>query len=128
MDKALLIQLVGSTVGIAALIALAAWAGIARPTPPLDPAALAALLAEEFPDHHPHATWITADGAGAVARDGDRALVLWRRGDGYVAREADWSAVAQARPSQGRLTLRLPDAAPVLAVADETWPPRELAA
>ena len=122
----MLIQLIGSTIAITALVGFAAWAKIARPNPPLDAARLAALLAEEFPDHHPTATWISTDGAGALARSGDLALVLWRRGDGYVARDVAWSVVAGARSKSGRLTLRLADAAPVLAVGDNVWPPQIL--
>ncbi|MDI1364385.1 MAG: hypothetical protein PSX79_05875 [bacterium] len=128
MDKAMLIQLIGSAIAISVLVAIAAWARIARPTAPLDAAALGALLAEEFPDHHPTATWISADGAGALARDGDLALVLWRRGDGYVARDVAWSVVARARSKAGRLALRLADAAPVFAVSDDVWPPQSLVA
>ncbi len=126
LDKAMLIQLVGSTIAIAALVGFAAWAGIARPTPPLDAARLAALLAEEFPDHHPTATWIASDGSAALAREGDLALVLWRRGDGYVARDVAWPVVAGARSKNGKLTLRLADAAPALAVGDDVWPPQVL--
>lgn len=122
----MLIQLVGSAIAIAALVGFAAWARIARPTPPLDAARLAALLVEEFPDHHPTATWISTDGSAAVARVADLALVLWRRGDGYVARDVAWSVVAKARARNGRLTLRLADAAPVLAVGDDVWPPKIL--
>ena len=124
----MLVQLIGSAIAISVLVAIAAWAGIARPTAPLDAATLGALLAEEFPDHHPTATWISADGAGAVARDGDLALVLWRRGDGYVARDVAWSVVAQAQSKTGRRTLRLADAAPAFAVSDDVWPPRVLIA
>lgn len=128
LDKAMLIQLIGSAIAISALVGIAAWAGIARPTPPLDAAGLAALLAEEFPDHHPTATWISADGLGALARNGDTVLVLWKRGDGYVARELAWPVVAAARPKNGRLVLKTGDAAPVFAVADDVWPPQVLVA
>ena len=128
LDKALLIQLLGSAVAIAALVGLAAWAGIARPSPPLDAQTLATLLADEFPDHHPTATWISADGSGALAREGDRVLVLWRRGDGYVARETRWQALAAATAQKGRVKLPVDDASPVFAVADDIWPPRTLAA
>ena len=127
MDKALLIQLGGSVVAVALLVAFAAWMGVARATPPLEPDSAKALIALEFPDHQPHAVWISADGAGLIAREGERALILWRRGDGYVARDVAWPAVAALRPVNGRLTLRLPDARPVLAVNDDAWPPKELA-
>lgn len=127
MDKALLIQLGGSVVAVGLLVAFAAWLGAPRPTPPLDTEGAEALLAIEFPDHAPSAVWISADGAGLIARVSSEALVIWRRGDGYVAREAPWSAVSAVRPSNGRLALRVGDGRPVFAVADDVWPPRELA-
>lgn len=126
MDKALLIQLGGSVVAVALLVAFAAWMGVARPTPPLDAKAAKALLSLEFPDHKPNAVWIAADGAGLIARAGEEVLVVWRRGDGYVARQAAWTAVAALTPANGRLSLRLADARPVFAVADDVWPPKEL--
>ena len=128
LDKAMLIQLLGSAVSISLLVGLAAWAGLARPTPPLDAVGLAALLAQEFPDRNPTATWISADGLGALARDGAVVLVLWKRGDGYVAREIPWPALAAARSKPGRRVLKTGDAAPAFAVADNVWPPKELAA
>lgn len=124
----MLIQLVGSAIAISVLVGLSALAGIARPTPPLDAASLSALLAQEFPDHRPMASWISADGRAALARDGDTALVLWRRGDGYVARDLDWAAVLTAPSLRGRRILKTADGRPSLAVADDVWPPKELAA
>lgn len=123
----MLIQLGGSVVAVALLVAFAAWLGVARATPPLDGESARALLDLEFPDHRPDAVWIAADGAGIIAREGDLALVLYRRGDGYVARDLPWSAVAALRPTNGRLTVRLADARPVFAVNDDAWPPKELA-
>jgi hypothetical protein len=127
LDRALLIQLVGSAVGIALLVGLAAWMGVARPTPPLCPESAKVLLNLEFPDHRPDKLWISADGAALIAREGALALVLYRRGDGYVARDLPWSAIASLKPTKGRLTLRLSDARPVVAVKDDVWPPREFA-
>jgi hypothetical protein len=127
LDKALLIQLGGSVIAVALLVAVAAWLGAARPTPPLDAEAAKALLAVEFPDHTPRSVWIAADGAGLIARASNEALVIWRRGDGYVAREAPWNVVAAVRPTGGRLALRLGDGRPVFAVSDDVWPPEELA-
>lgn len=127
MDKALLIQLGGSVVAVALLVAVAAWLGAARPTPPLDVEAARSLLAVEFPDHKPTALWVAADGAGLIARENDQALVIWRRGDGYVAREAPWRDISDLRPSHGRLSIRVGDGRPVFAVADDRWPPEELA-
>jgi hypothetical protein len=126
LDKALLIQLGGSVLAVALLVAFAAWLGVARSTPPLDAEAAKALLDIEFPDHRPNAVWIAADGAGIIAREGLLALVLYRRGDGYVARDLPWSTVAALKPTNGRLTLRLSDARPVFAV-NGAWPPKELA-
>ncbi len=123
---ALLIQLGGSVAFIVLLVALSAWLGVARPTPPLDAESAKALLSMEFPDHRPDAVWIAADGAGLIAREGALALVLYRRGDGYVARDLPWSTVAALKPTNGRLTLRLADARPVFAVNDDAWPPKEL--
>ncbi|WP_354072116.1 hypothetical protein [Caulobacter sp. 1776] len=125
MDKAMLIQLGGSVVAVALLVAFAAWLGVARATPPLDAESARALLDLEFPDHRPDAVWIAADGAGVIAREGDLALVLYRRGDGYVARDLPWSVVAALKPTNGRLTVRLADARPVFAVNDAVWPPKE---
>jgi hypothetical protein len=127
LDKALLIQLGGSVAAVALLVAFAAWMGVARATPPLDPDIADALLALEFPDHKPDAVWIAADGAGIIAREGALALVLYRRGDGYVARDLPWSAVAALKPTKGRLALKLSDARPAFAVNDDVWPPKELA-
>ncbi|KRA65019.1 hypothetical protein ASD79_18975 [Caulobacter sp. Root655] len=128
MDKALLIQLVGSATAVALLVGLAAWARIARPTPPLDGQAARTLLADEFPDDPVDALWTAADGTGAVARSGDLALVLWRKGDGYVARAVPWAQARAATVEGGRLKLRLADASPRLSVSDgAAWPPPELA-
>jgi hypothetical protein len=128
LDKALLIQLLGSAAAVALLVGLAAWAGVPRPAPPLDPARARALLAEEFPDHPVQALWIAADQAGAVARSGDLALVLWRKGDGFVARAAPWAEALTGPVAHGRVRLRRVEGAPRLAVDDGAWPPPELAA
>lgn len=122
-----MIQLGGSVVAVALLVAFVRWLGVARPTPPLDVAAAKALLELEFPDHHPRAIWIAADGAGLIARDGDLALILYKRGDGYVARDLPWMAVAALKPAGGRLSVRVSDARPTFAVSDDVWPPKELA-
>ena len=126
MDKALLIQVLGSAVAVSLLVALAAWARISRATPPLDAQGARALLAVEFPDDRIDALWIAADRAGLIARSGDRALVLWRKGDGYVARETAWADALSATVDQGRLTLRIADGAPRLALKDGAWPPPDL--
>ncbi|MFT4254914.1 MAG: hypothetical protein QM608_20820, partial [Caulobacter sp.] len=94
--------------------------------PDLDEAAARALLAEEFPDHRIEGLWIAEDRAGLIARSGGEGLVLWRRGDGYVARSAPWAALTAARPADGRLALAAVDGGPRLRVA--SWPPAEAGA
>ena len=126
MDKALLIQVLGSAVAVSLLVALAAWARISRATPPLDVEGARALLTLEFPDERVDALWIAADGAGLIARSGDRALVLWRKGDGYVARETAWADALSATVDKGRLKLKIADGAPRLALNGGAWPPAEL--
>lgn len=127
MDKALLIQLVGSAVAVSLLVAIAAWARIPRPTPPLDAQGAAALLAVEFPDDPVDALWIAADGAGLVARSGDRALVAWRKGDGYVARDLPLAAALAAKADSGFLRLKTADGALRLVLKDGAWPPPHFA-
>lgn len=126
MDWGMALQLAGSALAIALLVGLAAWAGLARPTPALDPSAALGLLAEEFPDHAIDALWIADDGAGLIARSGGEGLVLWRRGDGYVARAAPWPALAASRASEKGLSLTAVDGAPKLQI--QPWPPAEAAA
>ncbi|PVM86459.1 hypothetical protein [Caulobacter endophyticus] len=128
MDKALLIQLLGSALAVALLVGLAAWARLARPTAPLDQEAARRLLADEFPDHRIDAVWIGGDSASVVARSADQALVLWRKGDGYVARSAPWRDVAAAGVVDGRVRLAAVDGAPRLSLGDRAWPPAEAAA
>jgi len=125
LDKALLIQLLGSAVAVSLLVAIAAWARIPRPTPPLDAAGARALLAVEFPDDRVDTLWIAADGAGLIARSGERALVAWRKGDGYVARDLAWSAAMAARTHKGFVVVKTADGAPRLALKDGAWPPPE---
>jgi len=119
--------LAGSAVAVTLMVAIAAWARIARPTPPLDETAARALLAGEFPDHHPGEIWLAADGAGAVARAGGEALILFRLGDAWVARGLPWERALAAPVQRGRVHFRIGDpAAPWarLAVSGITpWPP-----
>lgn len=122
--------LLGSAFAVGLMVAIAAWARIARPAAPLDDAAARALLAAEFPDHHPTFLWIAADGAGLIARDGERALVVYRLGDSWVARDLRWDDALNAPVVRGTVRLKLRDAAaPVakLAVSGVTpWPPEDL--
>jgi hypothetical protein len=79
----------------------------------------------EFPDDRVDALWIAADGRGLVARSGERALVAWRKGDGYVARELAWSAALAAKADKGFIVLKTADGAPRLALRDGPWPPAQ---
>lgn len=128
MSVVMVIQLTGSAVAVAALVALVAWARLARPTPPLDRDTALRLLAEEFPDHRIDSVWMAGDGAGLIARSREEALVLWRRGDGYVARSASWASVIAAGVSEGRINLPSVDGVPRLVVGGQGWPPAGAAA
>ena len=124
-----LYTLIGSAVAVALMVAVAAWARIARPSPALDEVAARAMLAAEFPDHAPTRLWIAADGGGVIARDGVRALVLFRLGDSWVSRALAWDDAVRAPVRAGKVRLRLRDpAAPVAALAVSgvnPWPPQD---
>lgn len=129
MTHAFLVQLAASGVSVAALIALAAWARIARPLNPLDEATARRLLAEEFPGKPLEQIWVADDGAGALAKSRAAALVLCRLGDSYVARQIPWAQALSATFRSGRLSLDLADvAAPRAVILLPNWPPKDLAA
>lgn len=129
MTHAFLVQLAASGVSVAALIALAAWARIARPLNPLDEATARRLLAEEFPGKPLEQIWVADDGAGALAKSRAAALVLCRLGDSYVARQIPWAQALSATFRSGRLSLDLADvAAPKAVISLPNWPPQDLAA
>src|SRR5436853_7533603 len=86
----LYIQLAGSAAAVAVLVAVAAWANIAKSAPPLDEERARRLLAVEFPGRDPERIWVAVDGQGAVAKCGGMALVPCRLGDGFVARQIPW--------------------------------------
>lgn len=123
-----LIRLAVSALLIAVMIGVAAWARIARPTAPLDEAAARDLLAGEFPGMNPDYIWIAGDGAGAIARAGAEALVIYRLGDSWVARTLPWRLALLAPVHRGKVLLKLRDpAAPMarLAVSGVApWPPQ----
>lgn len=129
MSQGFFIQLAASGAAIGLLIALAAWARIARPIDPLNDAKARALLADEFPGRTLDAVWVAQDGAGALAKSGGLALVVCRLGDGFVARQIPWAQALQASFRDGRLSVDLADvAAPRAVIALPAWPPKELAA
>jgi hypothetical protein len=129
MNHALYIQLAGSGAAVALLVAVAAWANIARSAPPLDEAGARRLLALEFPGREPERIWVAVDGQGALAKCGAMALVLCRLGDGYVARQIPWAQALAASFNGGRLTIDLRDvAAPSAVISLPAWPPKNLAA
>ena len=124
-----LIQLAVSAVAVALLVGLAALMTRGLGAPPLDEAAARRGLAEEFPGAPIDGLWLAADGRGAVARSGDRALVLSRMGDGYVARQVAWTVAAGAAVRDGKVHIALRDpGAPRVVLAFPAWPPKELAA
>lgn len=132
LDKAVLIQFLVSAAAVAALVGLAGWARIARPTPPLEVEAARDLIAAEFPGRPIDGLWIAAKGEGAVARSADLALVVYRAGDAYVARSLDWNAALSAEVGGGFVHFRIADiAAPRAALSVSginPWPPQALAA
>lgn len=129
MDKGFLYQLAASVAAVGGLIALAAWAKIARPAGPLDEHRARHLLAEAFPARSVDALWIASDGAGALARSGGLALVLCQVGDGFAARQIPWAQAVSASFKDGKLRVDLSDiAAPITTIALPSWPPTNLAA
>ena len=125
MNPAFFIQLAASGAAVAAMVALAAWANIARPALPLDEVRARRQLAEEFPDRAIEGLWIAVDGLGAVAKSGAMALVLCRLGDGYVARQIPWAQALAASSKDGRISIDLADvAAPKAVIALDAWPPK----
>lgn len=132
MGHELYIQLAGSGAAVAALVAVAAWANIARSAPPLDDERARQLLAIEFPGRSVERVWVAVDGQGAIGKAGAMALVLCRLGDGYVARQIPWAQALAGSFKDGRVTIDLRDvAAPRAVIALPAWPPKgpsELAA
>lgn len=125
MSEDFFVQFALSAAAVAVLVALAAWARIARPSGVLDEARTLALLAEEFPGRPIEAVWVGSDGAGAVAKSGGLALVLCRVGDGFAARQTPWAQALSASFRDGRLSLDLSDVgAPRASIALPDWPPR----
>jgi hypothetical protein len=129
LNAAALIQLAVSALAVAAMVGLTAWATRGRGAPPLDEAAARAWLADEFPDLRIEGLWLAADGRGAVARSGEKALILSRMGDGCVARQVAWAVAVGARAKDGKVQFPFGDvAAPRAALALTAWPPKEFAA
>ncbi|MDZ4374982.1 MAG: hypothetical protein U1C74_26680 [Phenylobacterium sp.] len=127
MDEAFFIQLALSAAAAGALVALAAWAKIAKPVRPLDDHMARAILEMEFPGRPVDAIWIAADGAGALAKSNGMALVLCRVGDGFAARQIPWPQAVLATFKNGRLHVNLDDiAAPAATIRLPSWPPENL--
>lgn len=131
MTVAFLLQTLASLVAILALAGLAAWAKISRPAPDLDEATALRLLADEFPGQPLGRVFVAADRQTAVARSGDEALIVYRSGDGYVARSMPWARLASSSAGEGVVSLKIGDiTAPRARFAlDEgsAWPPAEAA-
>jgi len=117
-------QTAASAVAVAVLVAISAWAKLAKPMPPLSEARARVLFAEEFPARSIDSLWVAADGRGALARSGALALVLCEVGDGYVARNLPWAQTLASTFRDGVLRLDLSDiAAPQARLAFDAWPP-----
>lgn len=129
MDFATIIQIV-SVAGVVVMIAAAWIARIPRPTAPLDEAGARTLLTVEFPGEPVDNLWIAAEGEGLVARSGQTALVIYRAGDGYVARSLPWDEAVAAPVRSGQVRFAFHDfAAPRarLSVSGiNPWPPEEV--
>lgn len=124
VNTQVLIQLAGSAAAISLIILLTAWATRGRGAPGLDEAGARRQFGVEFPDMPIEALWLAGDGRGAVARSGERALVLARMGDGYWARQLPWSAAAAVHAEGGKLSLPLREpGAPRAVLAFDVWPP-----
>ena len=127
MNEGFFVQLAASAAAVGVLVALAAWAKIAKPAGPLDEQRARALLAEEFPTRVIDAVWVASDGAGALAKSGGMALVICQVGDGFAARQIPWAQALSATFKNGRLSVDLSDiAAPKAVIALPSWPPKNL--
>ena len=127
MDAAFFVQLALSAAAVGVLVAIAAWAKIARPVGPLDEHKARALLTQEFPTRTVDAVWIASDGCGAMAKSAGLALVICRVGDGFALRQIPWPQAVAATFRNGRLSVNLDDvAAPTAVIAFTAWPPENL--
>jgi len=131
MTAAFLIQTVISLLALAGLVGLAAWLGLPRDRDPLTVERARALFAEEFPDTAVAVVWIAPDGASALGRAGEEALIAYRAGDGFVLRSIPWSRLSRAVVVNGRAMLKLDDVAAPKATFNlgngADWPPQHLA-
>lgn len=126
MTQAFLIQFAMSAGAVMVLVALAAWAKIAKPMTPLDDGRARKLLMEEFPGRVIDRIWVAVDGRGALAKSGASALVLCEVGDGYVARHIPWAQAVSSSFRDGVVKLDLSDvAAPLARIALQSWPPQD---
>jgi hypothetical protein len=127
MDDAFFVQMALSAAAVGLLVALAAWAKIAKPIGPLDEHKARALLAQEFPTRTVEAVWIASDGCGALAKSNGLALVICRVGDGFALRQIPWPQAVAATFKNGKLSIDLRDvAAPTAVIALPSWPPENL--
>ncbi|HEY9218923.1 MAG TPA: hypothetical protein VIO94_12795 [Phenylobacterium sp.] len=128
MDKGFLIQFAGSVAAVGALVAISAWARIAKPNGPLTPERARELLMLEFA-RTVDAIWVSSDGRGAIGRSGVLALVIYQVGDSYVTRHMPWASALASTLKDGRLRLELREiGAPAAVLAMDAWPPKDLAA
>ena len=117
-----------SLAAIFLMVGLAAWAKIAKPQTALTPDQALQLLILDYPLATIERLWIADDGAGAIGRHGDLALLLFRVGDSYVTRSIDWEQLVKASPKSGRVLVNLHEfEAPNASFAvSGVWPPVNL--
>ncbi len=117
-----------SLAAIFLMVGLAAWAKIAKPQTALTPDQARQLLILDYPLAKIERLWIADDGAGAIGRQGDLALLLFRVGDSYVTRSIDWAQLVEASPKSGRVLIDLHEfEAPKASFAvSGVWPPVSL--
>ncbi|MBU1378708.1 MAG: hypothetical protein KKE02_05565 [Alphaproteobacteria bacterium] len=129
MDEAFFVQLALSGGAVAVLVAIAAWARIAKPAGPLDEHKARGILEYEFPGRTLDAIWVASNGAGALAKSGGMALVICQVGDGFAARQIPWAQAISASFKNGKLCVDLTDiSAPRATLSLPSWPPTNLAA
>jgi hypothetical protein len=124
LSQTFVVQVALSAAALALLLALAFWAKLAKPMPPLGDERARDLLQEAFPSRVLERIWVSVDGRGAVAKSGAAALVLYETNEGYVTRHIPWAQAVAASFRDGVVRLDLSDvSAPEVRLALQGWPP-----
>jgi hypothetical protein len=99
MTVAFLAQLLISALAVTGLVGLAAWLGVPRASGAMDEDSARRILMEELPDRTIGKLWLDPDGRGAIAVEGEAALIVRRLGDGHVVEVAPLSSLRASRRS-----------------------------